>query len=96
MTEEAKDISVAEVKRHFADVLGAVHYQDKRFIIERNGKPMAALVPLRDLDVGPERSRGFLALVGSFSDAPEFPETIDGTVESRGDQTTRPAPGLGS
>lgn len=90
------DISVAEVKRHFADVLGAVRYQDKRFIIERNGKPMAALVPLSDLETPPRDKQGFLTLVGNFSDAPEFPELLDETVETRESQPSRPAPGLGS
>lgn len=89
------DISVAEVKRNFADVLGAVRYQDKRFIIERNGKPMAALVPLSDLETPPRDKHGFLALVKNFSDVPEFPELLDETVETRESQPSRPAPGFG-
>jgi prevent-host-death family protein len=93
---ELKSISVAEAKRRFADVLGAVRYRGERFVVERNGTPMAALVPLSDLDQGPPSSqpRGFLALVGAFSDAPEYADMLDAVVRGRKSQRSRPAPRL--
>ncbi len=89
-------ISVAEAKRRFADVLGTVHYRGERYVVERNGTPMAALVPLSDLaeDAQDGERSGFLALVGAFADAPEYAETLDEVVRSRGSQRSRPAPKL--
>lgn len=95
MTSTPKTISVADTKRRFADVLGAVRYHQERFIIERNGTPMAALVPLGDLDLPPAAPQGFLALVGAFADAPELADLLAETVTSRNTQRSRPAPPLG-
>jgi len=90
-------ISVAEVKRRFADVLGDVRYRGERYIVERNGTPMAALVPLADLSGGAahEGASGFLALVGAFDDASDYADVLDEVVRSRRTQRPRPAPPLG-
>jgi prevent-host-death family protein len=89
-------ISVADAKRRFADVLGTVRYQGERYVVERNGTPMAALVPLADLPESPgvQRPSGFLALVGAFEDAPEYAESLAEVVRTRGAQRSRPAPRL--
>ncbi len=89
-------ISVAEAKRRFADVLGAVRYRGERYVVERNGTPMAALVPLEDLAAPTAGgSAGFLALVGAFDDAPEFAESVDLAIGTRHRQRSRRAPRLG-
>jgi prevent-host-death family protein len=95
---EHKHIGVAEAKRRFADVLGAVRYRGERYVVERNGTPMAALVPLSDLPSPPEHARraGFLALAGAFDDAPELAEALAGAVRDRHSQRARAAPRLGS
>jgi len=87
-------ISVAEAKRRFADVLGTVRYHGERYVVERNGTPMAALVPLDDLRDASAQTRpsGFLALVGAFDDDPEYAESLTGAVRSRRTQRSRPAP----
>jgi len=41
-----KHMGVAEVKRRFADVVGEVMHTKKRIIVERRGRPVAAIVPL--------------------------------------------------
>lgn len=92
----ARPISIADVKRGFADVLGAVRHRNQRFVIERRGTPIAALVPLEDLarledDATP---RGFLALTGAFGDAPGFSDVLDEVVADRAGQPQRPAPRL--
>lgn len=88
-------ISVAEAKRRFADVLGAVRYRGERFVIERNGTPMAAVIPLTDLPAREQQARaGFLALVGAFDDAPEYSDTLAITVRGRRSQRSRPVPRL--
>jgi prevent-host-death family protein len=94
---EPTSISVAEAKRRFADVLGAVRYRGERFIVERNGTPMAALVPLSDLQPRVEsRATGFLALIGAFDDAPEFADAVSSAAEDRVGQESRPPPRLDS
>ncbi|MFN2568253.1 MAG: type II toxin-antitoxin system Phd/YefM family antitoxin [Candidatus Dormibacteria bacterium] len=98
MTQDAFiPISVAEAKRRFADVLGAVRYRGQRYVVERNGTPMAALVPLSDIPAAAldqQRRPGFLALVGAFGDAPEYAESLVAAVRSRATQRSRPAPKL--
>lgn len=86
MTER---MGVAEVKQQFADVLGRVHHRGERFIIERRGTPLAALVPISDLDDDAGGEGGLLNLVGAFADAPELGSLLDDAVEERGDQPTR-------
>lgn len=86
---------MADAKRRFADVLGAVRHGGERFIIERNGTPMAALVPISELQTHAEsHARGFLALVGAFDDAPEFADAVSGAVDEREAERSRPAPVL--
>jgi prevent-host-death family protein len=89
-------ISVGEAKRRFADVLGTVRYQGQRYVVERNGTPMAALVPLADVEArtGQSERSGFLALVGAFADEPEYAESVSETVRDRSAQRSRPAPQL--
>jgi prevent-host-death family protein len=38
-------ISVTEAARNFADCVTRAHYQDQSFILVKNGKPLARLVP---------------------------------------------------
>src|SRR5215468_8818908 len=45
----ATSLSVAEAKRRFSDVLGSVRHRGERVVVERRGRPIAAIVPLDDL-----------------------------------------------
>ena len=38
-------ITVTEAARNFADCVNRVHYQNQSFILLKNGKPVARLVP---------------------------------------------------
>ena len=94
-TTRPKHIGVADAKRNFSDLLGEVRYHHERFIIERHGKPVAAIVPIDDLDPGLlDAPTGFLALVGQFDDATDFANVLDDIVRDRVKVTTRPAPRL--
>jgi prevent-host-death family protein len=78
----AKKLSVAEAKRRFSELVGEVVYRGRRFVIERKGKPVVAVVPLEDLrkleESGrPDRPRGLLAAVGAWEGYPD----LDGLVE---------------
>jgi prevent-host-death family protein len=45
------NISIAEIRSNMADALNRVAYQGERIVLERRGKPFAALVPMDDLAV---------------------------------------------
>jgi prevent-host-death family protein len=55
-----------EARNNFSDLIGRVHYGGDTVIIERNGKPMVAMVPMefyeRDLTERAERFRRFETL----------------------------------
>ena len=42
-------ISATELARHLADVLGRIRYRGERFVVERNGTPVARLEPVAGL-----------------------------------------------
>jgi prevent-host-death family protein len=78
----AKIVGVAEVKRHFSEVIVEVSRDGEQFIIARKGKPMAALVSLEDLESiekggGTGKKKGLLAAIGAWDDF----EGIEGVVE---------------
>lgn len=98
MSEPAIPISVADAKRRFSDLLGAVRYQHARYVIERNGTPMAAIVPLDDLEgkARTDQRQGLLALVGAFADSEEYADSLDDAVRSRSGQRSRRVPPIES
>ncbi|MCY3912227.1 MAG: type II toxin-antitoxin system Phd/YefM family antitoxin [Chloroflexi bacterium] len=67
-------VSVAKAKAELSALMATVAYQGQHVIIERRGRPMAALVSVDDLErIGRERAasarpRGALALIGAWSD----------------------------
>jgi prevent-host-death family protein len=78
----SKSIGVAEVKRHFSDVIIEVAREGRQFIIEKKGKPMAALVNIKDLEAIERRGsrlkkKGLLAAIGAWE---EFND-IEGVVK---------------
>ena len=80
-----KKVSAAEAKAHLSALIAEAAYGGKRILIERRGKPVAALVGLTDLEhleqgqPTSERPRGALALVGAWRDVGD--ETLDALVE---------------
>ncbi len=42
----AKHISARDARNRFADLMGSVHYGREEIIVERSGRPMAALIPI--------------------------------------------------
>ena len=71
----ANSISVADAKNHLSELMSRVFYKKERFLIERRGKPMAALVPAEDLvrlEQEPAAAKGLLAAVGACADFEEW------------------------
>jgi len=77
--EKTKRISAAQAKAQLSALMARAAYGGERFIIERRGKPMAALVGAEDLariEGGNEGTpKGALALLGAWPDARD--EEID-------------------
>lgn len=46
----AKRVSAAEAKAKLAELVGSVAHGGERILIERHGKPVAALVSTEDLE----------------------------------------------
>jgi prevent-host-death family protein len=79
-----KRIGAAEAKAHLSALIAEVAYGGVRIVIERRGRPLAALVGLDDLarlvrDSSEDRPRGALALVGAWDDVGD--DVIDDIVE---------------
>jgi prevent-host-death family protein len=72
----AKRISAAQAKAHFSALVAQVAYGGEHYVIERRGKPLAALVSVDDLQrlealASPARPQGALALVGAWREVEE-------------------------
>jgi len=94
----AEPISVGDVKRHFSEVLSRVQFRRQRYVVERRGKPVAAVVSVDDLErLEPEKPspKGFLALVGAWADYPDMDAFVSEVYASRRRAKDRPAPRLG-
>ena len=50
MAMTTKERSTTEARRKLSDIVAAAHYGGERTTITRNGKPMAAVVSLEDLE----------------------------------------------
>ena len=85
-SEPRRRVGIAEVKAEFSAVVDGVRHRGERYVIERRGRPVAALVSVDDFErlerqraaaPAPERD-WMLALVGCLPDVSG--EEIDGMV----------------
>ena len=74
----AERVRVTEAKAQLSALMARVGYGGERFVIERRGRPLAALVGVEDLarlegerGDAPSRPMGALALVGAWDEAEE-------------------------
>src|SRR5215218_3268388 len=82
----AKKVRVTEAKAHLSALMARVGYAGERYLIERRGKPLAALVGVGDLERLEDeeagissRPLGALALVGAWSEVEE--RELDSVLE---------------
>ncbi|GFP36476.1 hypothetical protein HKBW3S44_00159 [Candidatus Hakubella thermalkaliphila] len=66
----SKNLAVAEAKKRFSELMGRIVHKGERFIVERKGKPVMAMVSLEDLqklEQIPEKkmSKGVLGAIGA-------------------------------
>jgi len=83
-----KNIGVAEVKKHFSEVMSQISQVGEQFIIEKKGKPMAAMVGLKDLEMiegssKKEKRKGLLAAIGAWEDYEELDKVIKDIYKNR-------------
>ncbi|MCH8107464.1 MAG: type II toxin-antitoxin system Phd/YefM family antitoxin [Chloroflexi bacterium] len=86
-------MSVADAKKHLSELMSRVVYKNERFLIERRGKPMAALVSAEDLaqlEQEPTASKGLRAAVGAWADFEDLDQVIDDIYRQREQSTDRP------
>lgn len=91
-------VSTAEAKAKLSELIGAVAFGRERVLIERRGRPIAALVSVDDakaLDEGrpiTDPPRGALALIGAWSDVSDedMDRLIDDIYSARGADLGRP------
>ena len=79
-------ITATELAKNLSDVLSRIRYRGERFVVERNGEPVASLLPVtapRGVTVaGPfERLRTIGRPDGKFSDDLEAIQAAQGKVE---------------
>ena len=63
--------SVADAKKNLSELMSRAAYNNERFLIQRRGKPMAALVSIEDLtrlEKEPVAPKGLLAAVAAVAE----------------------------
>ena len=78
----ARRISAREARSRFSDVMGSVHYGGEEIILERSGRPVAAVIPVSTYErLVAERRIRFEVIDRIRSRVPETsPEEIDKDV----------------
>ncbi len=91
-------VSLAEAKAKLSAVVDDVRRTARRYLIERHGRPAAAIISVEELArleeadlLGPAPA-GALALVGAWSDVADeaIDEFLDDVLRSRAEDTGRP------
>ncbi|MDA0987728.1 MAG: type II toxin-antitoxin system Phd/YefM family antitoxin [Chloroflexi bacterium] len=86
-------LGVGEAKKRFSELMSRVAYRRERFIIERHGKPMVALVSAEDLERLEQESVasiGLLAAVGAWSEYQELDQVVEDIYRQREQVQDRP------
>ena len=88
-----KRISAAQAKAHLSDLMAQVAYGGEHYVIERRGKPLAALVSVDDLErleqegATSARPQGALAIVGAWREVDD--QDLDGLIADIYSQRSR-------
>jgi prevent-host-death family protein len=79
-----KKLNALKVRQNLGEVLEQVYYKGDQYIIERAGKPMAAVVPVWQLESRTKRRERLFGLVQRVweSNAKVKPEIIEREVET--------------
>ena len=89
----AKIMSVADAKKNLSELMSRAAYNNERFLIQRRGKPMAALVSVEDLarlEKEPAAPKGLMAAVGALADFDGLDSMIEEIYRQREQAQDRP------
>lgn len=79
-------LGVSEAKRRLSEIMSRVAYGQERFIIERRGEPMVALVSTDDLsrlEQEPQVGPGLIAAVGAWAEFKELDQVVEEIYRQR-------------
>ena len=85
--------SVADAKKNLSELMSRTAYNNERFLIQRRGKPMAALVSVEDLarlEKDTAAPKGLLAAVGALADFDGLDSMIEEIYRQREQAQDRP------
>ncbi len=89
----AETINVADAKKRLSELMSRVAYNRERFLVQRRGKPMAALVSAEDLEILEQQKapvRGLLSAAGACAEFDDFDLIIEDIYTQRGRADERP------
>jgi prevent-host-death family protein len=80
-----KSVGVAEAKAKLCELIDRVAHKGERIVLQRRGKPVAALVPMQDLERVESGRRGdwLDSIAGLCAESPEFCDVLDEIVAER-------------
>jgi len=83
-----KDISVAEAKSKFSEMIARTIYAGERFVVRRRGKPVAAIVGIDDLKKiqltdSSEDTGTLLVAAEAWADFKDLDQVIEDIYRSR-------------
>ena len=85
--------SVADAKKNLSELMSRAAYNNERFLIQRQGKPMAALVSIEDLawlEKEPVAPKGLLAAVAALAEFEELESMVEEIYRQREQSQDRP------
>ena len=85
--------SVADAKKNLSELMSRAAYNNERFLIQRRGKPMAALVSIEDLariEKEPVAPKGLLAAVAALAEFEELESMVEEIYRQREQSQDRP------
>ncbi len=89
-------VNIFEAKAKLSEVLNRVEGQGERYVIQRRGKPVAAVVPLHDLPLAEQLTADdwLGALLDMGAEGKRLGESLDEIVKARAGRSPRQV-GLG-
>jgi prevent-host-death family protein len=98
MESNATRVSLAEAKAKLSAVVDDVRHGSRRYLIERHGKPAAAIVSVEELaklealDQSGAKPAGLLAFVGAWGDVDDsvIDEFLEEVYRTRAEDLGRP------
>ena len=76
-----KRISAMDLRKRLGHVMNEVQLKDDSYVIERDGKAMAALVPLWKLEQLEERRKRFWSKVAEFRSAGKKAKQLESVIQ---------------